>query len=140
MTSRNEVRIDIEVEGGTKCRASVQPRGQGRPWPWAVYPRPYQSSHRCGARVRHFGRWAAFGLALSSGAASNSLIRIQGSLEGLVGTITRKLEPAIDFAASRFEKLPIGAQLGVLATGAILGVVVLVKLIGASGWRQLLVL
>ena len=61
-------------------------------------------------------------LALSSGSASNSLIRIQGSLEGLVSAFTRKLEPGIDKAAGTLEKLPIGAQVAVVATGGILGV------------------
>ena len=130
MTSRNEVRIDIEVEGGTKAerqfnRAEKGARGLGRSTRGLINP-------LIGAGlVSGILGGGLLSLALSSGSASNSLIRIQGSLEGLVGTITRKLEPAIDFAAGQFEKLPIGAQLGVLASAAVLGVV-FVKLIGAA--------
>ena len=74
------------------------------------------------------------GLALSSGSASNSIIRIQGAVEGLVSTFTRKLEPAIDTAASFFEKLPVAAQLGVLAASVILGIV-FVKLLGIAAGK-----
>ena len=131
MTSRNEVRIDIEVEGGAKAersfnRAEKGARGLGRSTRGLINPLIGASLF---AGVLGGG---LVGLALSSGAASNSLIRIQGSLEGLIGTFTRKLEPAIDFAAGQFEKLPIGAQLGVLGVGAILGIG-LVKVIGAAG-------
>ena len=131
MTSRNnEVRIDIEVEGGARAekqfnRAEKGARGLGRSTRGLINP-------LIGAGlVSGILGAGLIGLALSSGSASNSLFRIQGAVEGLVSTFTRKLEPAIDKAASVFEKLPIAAQLGVLAASVILGVV-FVKLIGIA--------
>ena len=132
MTNRNEVRIDIEVEGGARAekqfsRAEKGARGLGRSTRGLINP-------LLGAGlVSGILGGGLLSMALSSGAASNSLIRIQGSLENIVGTITRSLEPAIDFAAGQFEKLPIGAQLGVLASTSILGVLLAKGIIAAAG-------
>ena len=120
MTSRNEVRIDIEVEGGARAerqfdRAEKGARGLGRSTRGLINP-------LLGAGlVSGILGGGLLSLALSSGSASNSIFRIQGALEGLTGTILRSLEPAIDFAATQFEKLPIAAQLGVLGLGIIMG-------------------
>ena len=117
MTSRNnEVRIDIEVEGGAKAersfnRAEKGARGLGRSTRGLINP------FLGAGLVAGILGGGLLGIALSSGAASNSIIRIQGAMEGLVSTITRSLEPAIDFAASRFEKLPIAMQLAVVTRG-----------------------
>ena len=134
MTSRNdEVRIDIEVEGGARAekqfnRAEKGARGLGKSTRGLINPLIGAGlvSGLLGAGL--------LGLALSSGSASNSIIRIQGAVEGLVSTFTRKLEPAIDTAASFFEKLPVAAQLGVLAASVILGIV-FVKLIGIAAGK-----
>lgn len=127
MTSRNEVRIDIEVEGGARAerqfdRAEKGVRDLGRSTRGLINP-------LLGAGlVSGILGGGLLGLALSSGSASNGLIRMQGALEGLASTIFRSLEPGIDFAATQFEKLPVAAQLGVLGVATILGVV-LAKLI-----------
>ena len=132
MTSRNEVRIDIEVEGGAKAerqfnRAEKGARGLGRSTRGLINP-------LLGAGlVSGILGGGLIGLALSSGAASNGLIRIQGSLEGLVGSATRSLEPAIDFAAGLFERMPIAAQLATLATTAILGVLLFKGILASAG-------
>ena len=131
MTSRNdEVQVDIEVEGGEKAerqfnRAEKGARGLGKTSRGLINP-------LLGAGlVAGILGGGLLGLALSSGAASNSIFRIQGALEGLIGTAVRKLEPGIDFLATQFEKLPVAAQLAVLGIGAILGVI-LAKAINAA--------
>ena len=132
MTSRNEVRIDIEVEGGAKAerqfnRAEKGARGLGRSTRGLINP-------LLGAGlVSGILGGGLIGLALSSGAASNGLIRIQGSLEGLVGSATRSLEPAIDFAAGLFERMPIAAKLATLVTTAILGVLLFKGILASAG-------
>ena len=90
MTSRNEVQIDIEVEGGARAerqfnRAEKGARGLGRSTRGLINP-------LLGAGlVAGILGGGLLGLgAQSSGSASNSIFRIQGALEGLVGTIFRK--------------------------------------------------
>ena len=83
MTSRsNEVRIDIEVEGGAKAekqfdRAEKGARGLGRSTRGLINP-------LIGAGlVSGILGGGLLALALSSGSASNSLIRIQGARGGV---------------------------------------------------------
>ena len=131
MTSRNEVRIDIEVEGGAKAerqfaRAEKGARGLGRTSRGLINP-------LIGAGlVAGILGGGLLSLALSSGSASNSIFRIQGALEGLTSVpCSAALSRPSTFVASQFEKLPVAAQLAVLAAAAVLGVI-FVKLIGAA--------
>ena len=132
MTSRDEVRIDIEVEGGAKAerqfnRAEKGARGLGRSTRGLINP-------LLGAGlVAGILGGGLLGLALSSGAASNSIFRIQGALEGLVGGFFRNVEPGIDRAAAQFEKLPIGAQLAVAGAGVILSIGLVAAISAAGG-------
>ena len=133
MTSRNnEVRIDIEVEGGAKAerqfaRAEKGARGLGRSTRGLINP-------LLGAGlVSGILGGGLLSLALSSGSASNSIYRIQGALDGLVGSISRSVEPAVDFFATQFVKLPVAAQLAVVALGLILSIGLVAVIYAAAG-------
>ena len=131
MTSRNdEVTVDIEVEGGEKAERSFNRAEKGA--------RKFERSARgligpligAGLLTGLLGG-GLLGLALAGGSASNAVLRIQSSIENLVSTAFRSLEGGIDFAVRQFDKLPAGAQVAVLATAVIIGLV-LAKLIGAA--------